>query len=78
MKSFVLALSALTMFAGAGANAQAMVTDTDGSGGYSMAELRAAFPTITDLNFSAADTNKNGEISLEELSVAVESGEIPS
>jgi Ca2+-binding EF-hand superfamily protein len=43
-----------------------------------MAELAVAFPTITDENFRAADTNHNGEISMEELAAAVESGKIPS
>lgn len=78
MKTLVLAATALSVFTMAQANAQAMVIDSDESGGYSMAELAAAFPTITNENFRAADTNKNGEISMEELAVAVESGKIPS
>jgi hypothetical protein len=78
VKTLVLAASALSVLTMAQVHAQAMVIDSDGSGGYSMAELASAFPTITDENFRAADTNRNGEISIEELAAAVESGKIPS
>lgn len=68
-----LALSAATHV-----TAQTMVTDTDGSGAYSMEELTAVFPALTQQQFIGADTNGNGEISLEELARAVESGKFPA
>jgi hypothetical protein len=78
MKTSIFGLTALLALGAAQAQAQAMVVDSDDSGGYSIAEISVAFPTITDENFRAADTNHNGEISMEELAAAVESGKIPS
>ncbi len=78
MQNAVLTLSVALIFTGVVAHAQGMVTDVDGSGGYSLAELKAVFPAMSETDFVAADTNHNGEVSLEELAAAVESGKIPS
>ena len=60
------------------ANAQTAIADTDGNGVYSMEELVAAFPDLTEENFKAADTNADGSIDMEELAAAVEAGHIPA
>lgn len=77
MKSLLIP-SILALFTATHANAQSMVTDTDGSGAYSMGELAAVFPALTQQQFIGADTDGNGEISLEELAKAVESGKFPA
>lgn len=54
--------------------AQAELTDMDGNGTYSYAEITAAYPTISEGDFAAMDTNGDGEIDEEELSAAMEEG----
>lgn len=78
MKKFLLTLSAISAFAVAQAHAETMVTDTDGNGEYSMEELVAAFPELTEEVFKAADTDANGALSADELKAAQASGAIPA
>lgn len=78
MKAFVVAFGVASAFALVHANAQGMVSDTDGDGVFSMEELRAAFPTLTEKNFVASDTNADGAIDMKELAAAVSSGKIPT
>ena len=78
MKTFVLALGAISALAVAQANAQTMVTDTDGNGVYSMEELVAAYPDLTEETFKAADTNADGAVDADELKAAIEAGHIPA
>ncbi|MGB3278498.1 MAG: EF-hand domain-containing protein [Pseudorhodobacter sp.] len=78
MKNFVLALGAISAFAVAQANAQTVITDTDGNGVYSMEELVAAYPELTEENFKAADTNADGAVDADELAAAIEAGHIPA
>ncbi len=78
MKTFVLALSAISALAVAQANAQTMVTDTDGNGVYSMEELVAAYPDLTEETFKAADANADGAVDADELKAAIEAGHIPA
>lgn len=77
MKNIVLALGMISAFA-VQANAQTMVTDADGNGVYSMEELVAAYPDLTEETFTAADTNEDGSIDAEELAAAIEAGNIPA
>jgi hypothetical protein len=78
MKKFLLTLSAISAFAVAQAHAETMVADTDGNGDYSMEELKAAFPDLTEEVFKAADTDGNGALSADELKAAQEAGNIPA
>lgn len=78
MKKFVLALGAISIIAVAQANAQTVVTDADGNGVYSMEELVAAYPDLTEEIFTAADTNEDGSIDADELAAAIEAGHIPA
>ncbi len=78
MKTFVLALGAISALAVAQANAQTVVNDTDGNGVYSMEELVVAYPDLTVEAFTAADTNADGAVDAEELAAAIEAGHIPA
>ena len=51
--------------------------DTDGDGVVSYTELLAVFPTLTEENFSAIDTNEDGVIDEAEMTAAQEAGVIP-
>ncbi|MCU9846945.1 EF-hand domain-containing protein [Defluviimonas sp. WL0024] len=73
MKKFVLALGAIAAFAAA-ANAQTTVTDTDGSGAYSIEELTAAYPDLTAEVFATIDVNADGVVDADELAAAREAG----
>ena len=48
--------------------------DADNDGVLSEAEMVAAYPAITQEVYDAVDTNSDGNISLEEWTVATESG----
>jgi hypothetical protein len=54
------------------------VADADGNGEYSMEELKAAFPDLTEEVFTAADTDANGALSADELKAAQDAGNIPA
>lgn len=75
MKKFVLALGAVAAFAAA-ANAQTVVTDTDGNGTYSIEELTAAYPDMTAELFTTIDANADGAVDADELMAAQEAGTI--
>ncbi|NNE82172.1 MAG: EF-hand domain-containing protein [Silicimonas sp.] len=65
----------LMLVLGLGATtAMAAVEDTDGDGVYSMEELKAAYPEITDEAFEEADLNADGAIDAEELAAAEAAG----
>ena len=78
MKKIVLTLGALSVFAVAQANAQTVVADVDGNGVYSMEEMVAAFPELTEEVFKAADTDADGALSADELKAAQDAGNIPA
>lgn len=78
MKKFVLALGAISALAVVQANAETIVTDTDGNGVYSMEELQAAFPDLTEEAFKAADVNVDGAVDADELKAAQAAGVIPA
>ncbi|TNF20424.1 MAG: EF-hand domain-containing protein [Rhodobacteraceae bacterium] len=54
--------------------AQTMVEDTDGSGGYSIEELTAAYPDLTAEGFAEIDADGDGEVSEDELAAARDAG----
>lgn len=71
-------LASLFGFGAVAAMAQAAVEDADGSGDYSMEELVAVYPALTEDLFAAIDVNENGAIDAEELQVAQEAGVLAS
>lgn len=73
MKKFVLALGAMAAVASA-ANAQTVVTDTDGNGTYSIEEMTAAYPDMTPELFAEIDANADGAVDADELAAAQEAG----
>jgi Ca2+-binding EF-hand superfamily protein len=58
--------------------AATVVTDVDADGSFSMEELKAAFPDLTEEAFKAADANADGVVSAEELKAAQDAGNIPA
>ncbi|OED50648.1 calcium-binding protein [Rhodobacteraceae bacterium (ex Bugula neritina AB1)] len=52
--------------------------DTDGNGTYSLAELQAAFPDLTEETFATIDVNADGEADLAEVTAAEEAGLLPT
>lgn len=78
MKTLVLAVATIASFAAVAANAQTVVTDTDGNGTYSMEELKAAYADLTDETFKAVDANADGAVDADELKAAIEAGKLPA
>jgi len=77
MKIMNLTVLALALGLAAGAvMAQTVVTDTDGNGTWSIEEMRAAYPDLTDAQFAALDVDGNGQIDADELQAAREAGTI--
>ncbi|MFC2966961.1 EF-hand domain-containing protein [Acidimangrovimonas pyrenivorans] len=50
------------------------VTDSDGNGSYSLAEIQAAFPEVTDQTYAKIDADGNGTVSPDELAAAINDG----
>ncbi|MBZ0124124.1 MAG: EF-hand domain-containing protein [Roseovarius sp.] len=73
MKTHVLFLAA-AMAATAVQASAATVEDADGNGSYSMDELMAAYPDMTDETFAAVDADGSGDVSEDELAAAVDTG----
>mgnify|MGYP001823032316 CR=1 FL=1 len=58
--------------------AQTMVEDTDGDGVYSMDEMRAAYPDVSDDVLVQIDVNEDGAIDDDELAAAIAVGVLDS
>lgn len=77
MTRIALTLAGLTL-AGA-AFAQAVlpdVPDTDGDGTWSLVELQAVWPDLTEEQFGAIDTAADGSVDTTELQAALDGGVI--
>lgn len=75
MTKFALAFAAIASFsAGAAFADDVVVADTNADGAYSMEEVVAAYPAVTEEIFKAADTDANGSLSADELKAAVDAG----
>ena len=73
--AFVLAATALTATAGFAQDAAApVVADADANGTFSLVEVQAAYASVTEEAFKAADTDASGELSPGELQAAVDAG----
>ena len=72
-------IAILTAFiAASSAYAQTMVEDSDGDGLYSMDEMKAAYPELSEEIFLAVDTNADGMVDADELTAAQEAGVLAS
>lgn len=76
IKTLALVLGVATV--AVAANAQTVVSDTDGNGTYSIEELRAAYPDLTDEVFASVDANGDGQVDADELAAAQEAGVLPN
>lgn len=75
-KSFVAAVAAGLMAYTSAALAHELDTDQDGL--YSLAELQAEYPDLTQLKYDALDINKDGAVDAAEFDAAVSGGVLPS
>jgi outer membrane murein-binding lipoprotein Lpp len=78
MKTFAMTTAAAVLAAApllAGSLAEA---DTDGSGTFTLEELQAAFPNLTEDTFAAIDANADGEVDLAEAQAAADAGVLPA
>ncbi len=73
MKSIILSFAAALGLSAVTAIA-AEVADADGNGTFSMEEVVATNPDVSEEAFVAMDTDKSGELSVEELDAATASG----
>jgi hypothetical protein len=74
-----IALMLATVTLGGAAFAQAVlpdVPDTDGNGTWSLVELQAVWPELTDEGFAAIDTGADGSVDATELQAALDGGVI--
>lgn len=69
-----LCLAALVAVSAVQAHAETAVEDADGNGSYSMEEMTAAFPDMTEDQFVEIDADASGDVSEEELAAAMEGG----
>lgn len=73
MKKIVLALATLG-FTGPALAQDMTVEDANGDGVYSMEELQAAYPDLTEDQFKLIDANADGSVDADELAAAQEAG----
>lgn len=52
------------------------IADTDGSGAWSLGELQAVWPDMTEEAFATVDTNADGSVDTAELTAAVDAGTV--
>lgn len=75
MMTRLLLLGAMALVA-TQAVASTDLVDSDGNGSYSMEEMAAAYPGLTEEQFIEMDADENGEIDETELVEAIEGGMI--
>ena len=73
---FLLVATALSI-AGFSGVAQAHEMDTDEDGLYSLTELRTEYIDLTEAEYAALDTNKDGAVDADELAAAIADGRLP-
>ena len=76
MTKSMLALALTFGVTGFAAQAQTVVTDTDGNGTYSIEELTAAYPDMSAATFTIMDVDGSGTVDADELQAARENGVI--
>lgn len=71
MTRLMIALGLVAGMSAVPALAQDLPIDADGNGTWSMEELKAAHPTLTEEVFAAMDTNADGQVDLAEYEAAM-------
>ncbi|SHG41865.1 hypothetical protein [Cognatishimia maritima] len=74
MNKLVLASTLAIATLATQAIAEVTLEDMDASGGFSLEEMQAAYPDLTEEGFVALDTDESGELSMEEVEAAIEAG----
>jgi len=77
MKRFIPALTMATALLAAPAFAQVAasdIPDVDGNGLWSLEELQAAYPEMTEETFALIDTSGDGQVDLAEYDAAIAAG----
>ena len=74
MKHIAVSILLTASFSAASAVAETALVDADENGTYSMAELVAAYPALSQDLFLSIDADEDGEVSAEELAAAQEAG----
>lgn len=52
--------------------------DTDQDGLYTLAEMQTEYADLTQEQYDALDTNRDGAVDVDELQAAIESGALPA
>ncbi|HEU00255.1 hypothetical protein LCGC14_1907440 [marine sediment metagenome] len=76
MKKTAFAIAATVSALGFATAALAHEMDTDEDGLYSLTELRAEYPDLTDVDYAGLDTNSDGAVDGEELAAAQADGRL--
>lgn len=76
MQRFALVLLPFALGSAAIAQSLPEVPDTDGNGSWSLVELQAVWPDLTEDGFAAIDSNADGAIDAAELQAALDNGVI--
>lgn len=71
MNRLMIALGLVAGMTALPALAQELPVDTDGNGTWSMEELKAAHPSLTEEVFAAMDTNADGQVDAAEYEAAM-------
>jgi hypothetical protein len=80
MKTTALLLASIVGLAAVPAFAQdaAAPADTDGNGTWSLEELQASYPELTEETFTSIDANTDGAVDQAELAAAMADGLLPA
>ncbi len=76
----ISATLATVLLIGGGATATSAQTDMDanGDGVYSIEEMQAVFPDLTEETFTTIDANADGVVDADELKAAQDAGMLPA
>lgn len=77
MKKILLQTATVIALSATAVSAQSEI-DADGDGLLSYNELLAAYPAMTEENFTAIDTNSDGAVDADEMKIAEEAGLLPT
>lgn len=76
MKRVALLFGTVVVLAMSQAHAFVLVPDTNGDGKYSLDEVHAVMPEVSEADFRDADGDADGYLSPDELAAAQENGEL--
>ncbi|MFY0596137.1 MAG: EF-hand domain-containing protein [Cognatishimia sp.] len=72
MKKLALFATLTIMGLATTAIADILIEDTDGNGTFSLAEMQAVYPELSEERFVTIDTDESGELSEDELKAAMD------